>query len=192
MRTWPPSTNGRVVLVGQRPVDLLGQPRGHGDRDRAAGPQHAGQLGDRGRRRRGCARAPRTAMTRSKVSSANGRRVASPLTRAGAARPSSTSPASAIAAKVAAHLLQLGVGVVEGDDAAPRRAASKAWRPNPQPRSSSRSPGRRPELGRSRTVSISGRPCVRCACDVGTASSRTSRYCSTVRSAQCAPSSSAR
>ena len=36
----------RVVLVGQHPVDLLGQPRRHGGRERAARSQHAHQLGD--------------------------------------------------------------------------------------------------------------------------------------------------
>ena len=33
----------RVVLVGERPADPLGQPRGHGDRHGPAGPQHRGR-----------------------------------------------------------------------------------------------------------------------------------------------------
>ena len=105
----------RVVLVGELPADLLGQPRRHGDRHGAAGPQDAGQLVERGLvvgdvlEHLGGDDA---------VEGAVGERAA------GCRRPARRRPATSgrdLAGlghrpEGVAHLLQLGVGVVEGDD----------------------------------------------------------------------------
>ena len=115
MRTWPPSAHRGVVLVGQHPADLLGQPRRHGDGERAAGPQHPDQLGERADVV-GDVLEHLGGDDASKVSSANGSRVASPRSTptkrsivdlAGLDHRRRTSPRG---------LHDLVGGVVEGDD----------------------------------------------------------------------------
>ena len=85
------------------------------------------------------------AMTRSKVASANGSASASPCTAA-AGWSAANSPASTIAPSVPRTWATSSGPASSATTEAPRRAASNACRPNPQPRSRSRSPGLHPEL----------------------------------------------
>ena len=123
-------------------------------------------------------------ITPSNVPSANGSRVASPRSTP-TKRSVGISPASTIAANVARVL------------DAPRRRRSRgrrrwrrggrssnAWRPKPAPASSTRSPGRTPESIEADRQHAQSRPFRRSLSTLcGIAS--TSRYCSTVSSAQC-------
>ena len=148
MRTWPPTALRRVVLVGQHPVDLLGEPARDRRRERAARLRARGPSRRSRRRRPGCARAPRDVMTTSNEPSANGSRVASP--RSTPAKSSTViSPASTIAptvARVSGRPRRRRSRGRRPDRRAGR--ASNAWRPKPAPTSSTRSPRRRPSLSK--------------------------------------------
>src|SRR3954451_2571477 len=91
------------------------------------------------------------ATTRSNSASANGSCSASPcLTSASA--PTGGSPACFIAWKRSLTLDSSSASMSKAMTSAPRRYISKAWRPAPQPMSSTRSPGRSPRRSKS-TVS---------------------------------------
>ena len=148
-----------VVLVGQHPADLLRAgttgtvtaivPPGRSTRASSA----------RAAASSGMCSSTSAAMTRSNGPSANGRRVASPCT-VPAQRRSSTSPAVGHRPEGVAHLLQLGAGVVEGDDAraAPGRlegVAAEAAAEVEQP--VARAAGRGGRSGPSASTSRTGR-----------------------------------
>src|SRR5690349_20472543 len=91
------------------------------------------------------------ATTRSNSPSAKGRARASPsLTSASA--PAGTSPASRIALNHSRTVASSSASWSKATTSAPRLYISKAWRPAPQPMSSTRSPGRSPSRSKS-TVS---------------------------------------
>ena len=91
------------------------------------------------------------ATIRSNSPSANGSDSASPsLTSASA--PAGTSPASCIATNRSRTPASSSASWSKAITSAPRRYISKAWRPAPQPMSSTRSPGRSPRRSKS-TVS---------------------------------------
>src|SRR3954463_9419034 len=93
------------------------------------------------------------ATTRSNSPSPNGSWSASPcLTSASA--PSGTSPACFIAWKRSLTLASSSASMSKARTSAPWRYISNAWRPAPQPMSSTRSPGRSPRRSKS-TVSNS-------------------------------------
>src|SRR4051794_40892556 len=91
------------------------------------------------------------ATTRSNSPSANGSCSASPCLMSASA-PSGTSPASFIAANSSSTPDSSSASMSKATTSAPRRYISKAWRPAPQPMSSTRSPGCRPSRSKS-TVS---------------------------------------
>src|SRR5262245_18536153 len=91
------------------------------------------------------------ATIRSNSPSANGSASASPSFTSASA-PSGTSPASAIATNMSRTRASSSASWSKATTSAPRRYISKAWRPAPQPRSSTRSPGRSPRRSKS-TVS---------------------------------------
>ena len=129
-------------IVGERPVDRLGHAAGHGDRHHAARLQDPGQLSHGGDVVRD-------------VLEHLGRD--DPVERPVGKGQASASPCTAVGRVIRRQLAGLDHGAerrpdlgdlvgagIERDDEAPRRAASNAWRPNPQPRSSTRSPGPTP------------------------------------------------
>ena len=137
-RTWPPgvswysSDSTQLMASGRQRGTVTAMPR------RRAGAR--GPIRGWRRRRRGCARAPRARGPPGRRSRrGKGSASVSPWT-AVAGCPGAISPASIMAAIVPrtwAHLVGTGV---EGHHQAPRRAASKAWRPN-RSRGRARDPG---------------------------------------------------
>src|SRR6478609_9450701 len=93
------------------------------------------------------------ATTRSNSPSANGRASASPSFTSASA-PAGTSPASRIAANHSRTVASSSASWSNAMTSAPRLYISNAWRPAPQPMSSTRSPGRSPSRSKS-TVSTS-------------------------------------
>ena len=140
-----------VVVIRQLPADPLGQPGRHGHGGHAARPQHPRDLAQAAGRP-GCARAPRRRSPGQTPRPGIGIccRVAAHGTRQPA--PGGTSPASAIA-RHPRHLCAARPGLLSrATTRAPRRSASNACRPAPQPRSSTRSPAPAGSLAKS-TVS---------------------------------------
>ena len=134
-----------VVGVGEQPVDHLGTAAGHGHGHGPAGTQHPGQLGHGGdvvgdvlEDLRGD----------DPVEGAVGEGEAQgvPLDRARPGPSAASSPAPIMPAEGRPHPATSSAGPASrATTDAPRRAAAKAWRPKPQPRSSRVSPGRTPE-----------------------------------------------
>ena len=99
MRTWPPATNGAWYSSDSAQQTRSGSHAGHGDGHRAAGAQHAGQLGD-GRGVVGDVLEHLGGDDAVEGAVGEGQPGGVALHRAGQRARSSTSPASAMAAKV--------------------------------------------------------------------------------------------